>query len=339
MKRDKRAMREAGQGTRGGTWTGSGGERAEVGAKECESDRRKTGPVGPYRCESASKGEEIGPYQAGQEQEIGPCWADNLLRALANIVPYPSPWSPSSSNQQLKTVATATNNDYCQVSSQRHPDRFCPLCWPPLGPLYPWAASCLDPDPLPRSAYLSCDLIFGRSHFYFVSFFFFFFPSRSLFFLVKIKISSSTSTFFSFLLPFLLSLLAFLWYHHLDNSNSTFVIVNLKIFINWPFWFLEMSETPVTPATAPSTSYCDLLTWKDPIKTGKVFGGLVAVLVIFKKVNLFNVFFHLAYIGLLRTYPHCRQIVNEANSSNMLITPLQIKLPLSQFVVPQFFPY
>lgn len=73
-----------------------------------------------------------------------------------------------------------------------------------------------------------------------------------------------------------------------------------------------MSDTPVTPAAAPSTSYCDLLTWKDPIKTGKVFGGLVAVLVIFKKVNLFNVFFHLAYIGLLRMYTYCLHLDNEA---------------------------
>lgn len=76
-----------------------------------------------------------------------------------------------------------------------------------------------------------------------------------------------------------------------------------------------MSETA---APAPSTSYCDLLTWKDPIKTGKVFGGLVAVLVIFKKVNLFNVFFHLAYIGLLRMYttdnPETNQRAEESTS-------------------------
>ena len=48
-----------------------------------------------------------------------------------------------------------------------------------------------------------------------------------------------------------------------------------------------------------ASSSCDLLTWKNPIKTGKIFGAIVLGLVIFKTVNLFNIFFHLAYIGLL----------------------------------------
>ncbi|KAL6451757.1 RTN1 Reticulon-like protein 1 [Candida maltosa Xu316] len=48
-----------------------------------------------------------------------------------------------------------------------------------------------------------------------------------------------------------------------------------------------------------SSSPCALLTWKDPIKTGKVFGSIVVGLIVFKTVNLFNIFFHLAYIGLL----------------------------------------
>ncbi|EER35695.1 hypothetical protein CTRG_00434 [Candida tropicalis MYA-3404] len=46
-------------------------------------------------------------------------------------------------------------------------------------------------------------------------------------------------------------------------------------------------------------SSCDLLTWKNPIKTGKIFGAIIFGLIIFKTVNLFNIFFHLAYIGLL----------------------------------------
>ncbi|ODV77251.1 uncharacterized protein CANTADRAFT_302547 [Suhomyces tanzawaensis NRRL Y-17324] len=51
--------------------------------------------------------------------------------------------------------------------------------------------------------------------------------------------------------------------------------------------------------TADHQDVLSLLTWKDPVKTGKVFGGVVAGLLIFKTINLFNIFFHLAYIGLL----------------------------------------
>jgi hypothetical protein len=40
------------------------------------------------------------------------------------------------------------------------------------------------------------------------------------------------------------------------------------------------------------------LTWEDPARTGKVFGSIVAILIVFKTVNLFNVFFHVAYLGL-----------------------------------------
>ncbi|ODV64736.1 hypothetical protein HYPBUDRAFT_115700 [Hyphopichia burtonii NRRL Y-1933] len=60
-------------------------------------------------------------------------------------------------------------------------------------------------------------------------------------------------------------------------------------------------ESPVTPVTQAVSQHspCELLTWKDPVKTGKVFGSIVLALVVFKKVNLFNIFFHLAYIGLL----------------------------------------
>ncbi|CAK7905987.1 hypothetical protein CAAN1_14S02344 [[Candida] anglica] len=57
-----------------------------------------------------------------------------------------------------------------------------------------------------------------------------------------------------------------------------------------------MSAPVVTPT---STSTCSLLTWKDPVQTAKVFGGIVTTLIVFKFVNLFNLFFHLAYLGLL----------------------------------------
>lgn len=53
------------------------------------------------------------------------------------------------------------------------------------------------------------------------------------------------------------------------------------------------------PVTTPDKA---LLTWEDPARTGKVFGAIVAVLVVFKTVNLFNVFFHVAYLGLLGKY-------------------------------------
>lgn len=58
----------------------------------------------------------------------------------------------------------------------------------------------------------------------------------------------------------------------------------------------SMSTAPVTtPVPTPNKA---LLTWEDPARTGKVFGGIVAILIVFKTVNLFNVFFHVAYLGL-----------------------------------------
>lgn len=57
-----------------------------------------------------------------------------------------------------------------------------------------------------------------------------------------------------------------------------------------------------TTAAKPQSSTCDLLTWKDPVKTGKVFGTTVLGLIVFKKINLINIFFHLAYIALLCMY-------------------------------------
>lgn len=59
----------------------------------------------------------------------------------------------------------------------------------------------------------------------------------------------------------------------------------------------------MTSVAQPSQSnLCSLLTWENPAQTGKVFGGIVATLIVFKYVNLLNVFFHLAYLGLLGMY-------------------------------------
>lgn len=41
-----------------------------------------------------------------------------------------------------------------------------------------------------------------------------------------------------------------------------------------------------------------LLTWKEPVKTGKVFGGLVAALIFLKSVNVLSLFFRLASLVL-----------------------------------------
>lgn len=76
-----------------------------------------------------------------------------------------------------------------------------------------------------------------------------------------------------------------------------------------------MSSTPTSTAGATSTNAsttttttttpcchkdsCDLLTWKDPIKTGKLFGTIIITLVVLKTVNVFNLLFHVAYIGLI----------------------------------------
>ena len=59
------------------------------------------------------------------------------------------------------------------------------------------------------------------------------------------------------------------------------------------------STSSIADTHHSSCSTTDFLTWKNPIKTGKVFGSLVFGLIVLKTVNLFNIFFHLAYIGLL----------------------------------------
>lgn len=72
---------------------------------------------------------------------------------------------------------------------------------------------------------------------------------------------------------------------------------------------MSAPTAPTTSAAPVSSSkvtdkhcHCDLLTWKDPVKTGKVFGTIIVTLLVLKTVNLFNIFFHVAYIGLLSMY-------------------------------------
>lgn len=63
---------------------------------------------------------------------------------------------------------------------------------------------------------------------------------------------------------------------------------------------------PVKPATTEAPQQCEtlqLLTWKDPAYSAKVFGSIIVGLFVFKTVNLINVFFHLAYLALLGKYP------------------------------------
>lgn len=50
-------------------------------------------------------------------------------------------------------------------------------------------------------------------------------------------------------------------------------------------------------SAAPSSA-CQLLTWQNPVATGKVFGSIIAALLLVK-INVVNHLFHLAYIGLL----------------------------------------
>jgi len=58
--------------------------------------------------------------------------------------------------------------------------------------------------------------------------------------------------------------------------------------------------TQQTPQVIPKKSIGHpLLTWKDPVKTGKVFGTLVLSLVVLKSVNLLSLFFRLGSIALI----------------------------------------
>ena len=63
-------------------------------------------------------------------------------------------------------------------------------------------------------------------------------------------------------------------------------------------------STPTVPTTtaplAKKDCHCDLLTWKDPVKTGKVFDTIIFTLLVLKTVNLFNSFLPFClYIRLL----------------------------------------
>ena len=55
----------------------------------------------------------------------------------------------------------------------------------------------------------------------------------------------------------------------------------------------------VNSVESKQSSPCELFTWKNPIQTGKVFGVILAILLVIKFVNLFKIFFHVAYLGLL----------------------------------------
>lgn len=71
----------------------------------------------------------------------------------------------------------------------------------------------------------------------------------------------------------------------------------------YPTITMSTSTAPTsTSSHADKECHCNLLTWKDPVKTGKVFGTIMFTLLVLKTVNLFNIFFHIAYIGLLGMY-------------------------------------
>lgn len=52
------------------------------------------------------------------------------------------------------------------------------------------------------------------------------------------------------------------------------------------------------PTTQSNSALCELLTWKNPAATGKVFGSIVAVLLLVK-INIVNYVFYVAYLALL----------------------------------------
>lgn len=45
-------------------------------------------------------------------------------------------------------------------------------------------------------------------------------------------------------------------------------------------------------------SGCSLLTWKDPIISGKIFGALIGSLLFIKYFNIFTVFFYTSAVAL-----------------------------------------
>lgn len=52
-------------------------------------------------------------------------------------------------------------------------------------------------------------------------------------------------------------------------------------------------------APAPKAIFPPILTWKDPVKTGKVFGTIIAALIVLKSVNLLSLFFRLSALVLV----------------------------------------
>lgn len=57
----------------------------------------------------------------------------------------------------------------------------------------------------------------------------------------------------------------------------------------------------VAPSTAVRDPTCDLLLWKNPVETGKVFGLSLVVLLILKKVNLITFFLRVLYTVVFTT--------------------------------------
>ncbi|CEP22422.1 RTN1 [Cyberlindnera jadinii] len=58
-------------------------------------------------------------------------------------------------------------------------------------------------------------------------------------------------------------------------------------------------SAPATTAQAPKAIFPPILTWKDPVKTGKVFGTIIAALIVLKSVNLLNLFFRIGAFTLV----------------------------------------
>lgn len=65
------------------------------------------------------------------------------------------------------------------------------------------------------------------------------------------------------------------------------------------------SQTTSTTGTTGTTTtsgkkiFPSILTWKDPVKTGKVFGGVIFALIILKSVNLLSLFFRITSLTLI----------------------------------------
>lgn len=57
-----------------------------------------------------------------------------------------------------------------------------------------------------------------------------------------------------------------------------------------------------TCASYQNNPYFQLITWKDPVATGKVVAGILAGLVVLRFGNPINWFFHFAYLGLIGMY-------------------------------------